>query len=145
MYEHGAMIVPVDSPDRDRYIDCINKQLNINLKPDWETVVNGYHNTHNLTYKDVEPSDEIKQVERDVSRFLNNFYPEVKMTEAAPKKKRGRPKKEEPVETDMVEVIALRKMMNDETGEMAEIGERVKKERKYAIILQDKGVIKVPL
>ena len=38
LYEAGALITPIDSPQRDKYIDWVNKTLNINLKPDWETV-----------------------------------------------------------------------------------------------------------
>jgi hypothetical protein len=137
MYEAGAMFVPVDVPERDTYIKKVNKALGINLKPDWGTVVNGYHNTHTMTYKDISPPDEVKQMADEMAQFLSNFY-EVDMTEAP--KKRGRPKKEDP---KFIEVIALRKMMNDETGEMAEIGDKVKKTREDAIKLQDAGVIKV--
>lgn len=48
-------------------------------------------------------------------------------------------------DTEFMEVIALRRMQNDETGEMCEVGDTVKKMRKDARIMQDAGTIKLPI
>jgi len=142
LYEAGALVVPVDSPQRDKYIKRINKSLGINLKPDWKTVVNGFHNTHNLTYKDVKPSDEIKALTRELSYFLSNFYEDI-MVEQPKTVKKKRAKKNN--DDELIEVIALRKMMDDQTQEMAEPGDIVMKMRKDARIMQDAGTIKLPI
>ena len=141
LHEAGALIVPVDSPERDKYIKRINKSLGINLKPDWKTVVNGYHNTHNMTYKDVKPSDEIKKLTQELSFFLSNYYEDIMVEEKPPRKKREKINKDD----EFIEVIALRKMMNDQTQEMAEPGDTVMKMRKDARIMQDAGTIKLPI
>lgn len=143
LYDTGAMFVPIDSLDRDKYIQRINDALDIKLKPDWGTVVNGFKNTHTLTHKDLNPLPEVKQLANDISQFLANFYETDMIKEkAAPKKKAV---KKVINDDELIEVIALRKMQNDATGEMAEIGDTVMKARKYARIMQDAGSIKVPI
>ena len=147
LYEAGALFIPVDSPQRDKYIKQINRKLGIELKPDWETVVNGYHDTHNMTYADVKPSDEIKKLTQELAPFLSNFY-EIDMIDSKPVKKK-QAKKVDSVKVDkdseFIEVIALRRMQNDETGVMCEVGDAVKKMRKDARVMQDAGTIKLPI
>ena len=141
LYEAGAILIPVDSPDRDRFVEKINKSLNVNLVPDWNTVVNGFHNTHALTYKDVKPSDEAKELAKDLNNFLANFYGELTLETV--KKKRSRKKVNK--DDELIEVIALRRMVDDSTGEMVDAGTTVMKMRKDARIMQDAGSIKVPI
>lgn len=135
------MFVPVDSPDRNKHIQAVNDKLGIQLKPDWKTVINGYHNTHNMTYKDVEPLPEIKQLAQEMSGFLSKFY-EVEMLEEKPTRKKRESKNND---EELIEVIALRRMQNDQTGEMCEVGDFVMKMRKDARIMQDAGSIKLPI
>lgn len=141
LYEMGALFVPVDSPERDSFIERMNDKLGTNIRPDWGEVINGYQNTHNMTYKDIEPLPEVKALAEDLNTFLANFYGELTV-EKTVKKKRA-PKKSK--DDEMIEVIALRRMLNDETNEMCEIGDTVMKMRKDARIMQDAGSIKVPL
>lgn len=65
--------LPIDSPDRDNYLEAINNGLNLDLKTDWP-VVHSVGNTWNLEPDDIDVDVEVVDFVNRNSGFFNRFY-----------------------------------------------------------------------
>lgn len=138
----GAFYIPIDG-ERDKYIKQINHMLGINLEPEWGEVVNGLHNTHSLTYKDIDPPEEIKALEADMFDFLRTYYEGI-MPKKPKEEKKEQPKQET---EEYIQVITVRKIgleaYKDQEERTSDRGELVWISKKNARILQKAGAIEI--
>ena len=65
--------LPMDVPGRDDYFHEMNRRLGMELPMKWN-VVNSKHNTFDLTWKDVKPSETTMMLAMALRPFLERFY-----------------------------------------------------------------------
>lgn len=67
------LIMAVDSPKREECLEKLSEALKFDLKTDWkpERVVG---KTHDLSWKDMTPSDEVKRLADEMGDFLGEYY-----------------------------------------------------------------------
>lgn len=77
LMEHFAPLepywMPVDSPRRGEYLTAMVEGLNLPLETDWEPV-HGYQNTHGMSWRDCDPSEDVQRLARSMEPLLNEFY-----------------------------------------------------------------------
>lgn len=65
--------LPIDVENKQDYLDKINAGLNLNFSTDWK-VENSKKSTYNLTYRDINPPNEIVNLVEDMGDFFKRFY-----------------------------------------------------------------------
>lgn len=72
---YNPYYIPVDSPNRNDWLDRLNKGLRLDLSTNWP-IINSKHNTFEATIEDI-PEDNREQIERlckNLDDFLSRFY-----------------------------------------------------------------------
>ena len=65
--------VPIDVPNKQNYLDKLNRDLDIDLITDWG-IENSKKATYNLSYRDIKPTNDILALVDEIGPFLNRFY-----------------------------------------------------------------------
>ena len=67
-----AILLPVDSDQRQRYLDAINAALNMDLQTDW-TPVNSKARTWDKPLTDFIPSDQVRALIDDITPIMRTY------------------------------------------------------------------------
>lgn len=64
--------IPIDSPDRDRYWDIMNTDLNLEIVPQWCVI--SEKDSMNATFDDIKDKDTAQELINEYSGFFSRFY-----------------------------------------------------------------------
>lgn len=67
---YDPLYLPIDSKDRDKYLDKINKKLGTSYETDWPVV-----STYNTRKPDLgEHTEQVERLVKNIKPFLDRFY-----------------------------------------------------------------------
>ena len=71
--KYSIICLPIDSPNRNRWLKDMANKLDINLKTDWPIMSSPYK-THNLNWRDIKPDKELIDLVESKKEFLSKYY-----------------------------------------------------------------------